>query len=159
MRKSNLILALALSLITLGCEEPVKDYSYLNLNRIKGWEADTQLTLNFEMKDTISPCELYFVGEIASMKGGNSEGYRVNLIFISPDSLRYSDTITLPVNVKRGGGISRVSRGITEIEWPYRKNIYNKKPGEWRVILTKGDKNADYSDIVGIGIYCKQKKL
>ncbi len=56
------------------------------------------------------------------------------------------------VNVIADENTSRTSHGIRVIEWPYRKNIYNRKPGKWRMILTKSDTTENYSNIIGIGV-------
>ena len=134
------------------------DYSYLNLNRMKGWKENTQLQLNFEMPDSTVACELYIVGEIATKRTIDKEkGYPLDIVLVSPDSIKYTDSIILPTNVTADENTSRTSHGRRVIEWPYRKNIYNRKPGKWRMILTKSDTTENYSNIIGIGVCCKQK--
>ena len=49
--------------------------------------------------------------------------------------------------------------GAFTIELPADKNIDNKLPGQWSILLTKGDPQEDYSNIIGLGIHCKQKEL
>lgn len=143
-----------------GCSQPVKDYSYINLNRLKGWSENTSLTLNFDMVDTTNACELYIIGEIATKRTIEKEkGYPINITFIAPCGTMYRDSVVLPTNVVSDREVSRISHGIRVIEWPYRKNIYNKEPGQWSMVLTKGDLNEDYSNIIGLGVYCKQEKL
>lgn len=148
-----------LLLIATGCNQPVNNYSYINLNRLEGWKGNTALTLNFDMADTVEACELYIAGEIAIHRSiGKRQGYPVNLTFIAPNGCRYTDSIFLPLLVKQTKGIASTSQGIMAIEWPYRKNIYNKLPGRWQVMVTKGDTCQDYSNIIGMGIHCKQRK-
>lgn len=159
--KPKCLAALAAILASAGCSQPVRDYSYTNLNRLSGWKGDTQITLNFDMTDTISPCELYIVGEIAIKRsiGKERNGYPVNITLIAPDSTRYTDSVILPLNVSALDGVSRTSHGVKEIEWPYRKNIYNKMPGRWSMVLTKSARDVDYSNIIGLGVHCRQNKI
>lgn len=160
MRFKVIIAAFALTLIAAGCRQPVNDYAYKNLNRIKGWTDGTPVVLDFEMTDTTGACELYLAGEIKRQRSATkSEGFPINLTFTAPDGSRYADSVTLPVNVVKGKGISSTSHGVMNVEWPYRKNIYNKIPGNWSVMITKGDPERDYSNIIGLGIHCRQRKL
>lgn len=141
-----------------GCSEPVKDYSYHNLNRLKGWAKNQPVTLEVQMPDSTKACQLYIVGEIKTKRTIDKEkGYPINILFTAPDSLMYRDSVNLPVNVVTDNTISRTSHGIRVIEWPYRKNIHNTKPGKWSITLTHGDTTENYSNIIGIGVYCKQK--
>ena len=159
MRHKTIIAWILLLAVAAGCKQPVNDYSYINLNRLKGWEGETALNLHFDMVDTTGACELYIAGEIVVQRTtGEEKGYPINLTFIAPDSTSWEDSVFLPLNVKRDSDITITSHGIKSIEWPYRKNIHNPIPGEWTVIITKGDSEADYSNIVGLGIYCKQQK-
>ncbi len=160
MRLSGCVIAIAAILTCAGCSEPVKEYSYLNLNRLKGWQQETPLSLTFDMVDTTNACELHIVGEIAIKRSiAQEKGYPVNITLIAPDGVHYRDSVTLPLNVSTDRETSRKYNGIKEIVWPYRKNIYNKKPGRWQIIFTKGCKDTDYSNIIGIGVHCKQKTL
>lgn len=159
MRLKTVISCVLLLIIAAGCSRPVNDYSYINLNRLRGWEGETALTLHFDMVDTTGACELYIAGEIVVKRAvGEEKGYPINLTFIAPDSTRYSDAVFLPLHVEHDKEITITSHGVKSIEWPYRKNIHNPIPGEWKVIITKGDSTGDYSNIVGLGIYCKQRK-
>ena len=155
--KGILALAMAVAMLT-GCTQPVKEYSFMNLNRLTGWKDNTPVTLSFDMPDSTKACELYIVGEIATKRTIDKEkGYQLDIVLVAPDSLLYRDSVTLPTNVVRDNNISTTSHGLRVIEWPYRKNIYNRKPGKWTMILTKGDTTENYSNIIGIGVYCKQK--
>lgn len=159
MRIKGIIALVALLVGAAGCKEPVKDYSYISLNPLKGWKGDSTLTLNVDIVDTTGSCELYIAGEMAIKRSmSDKNGYPINLTFIAPDNSVYTDTITLPVHVKQTEGVSTTLNGIKYIEWPYRKNIHNPKPGQWQIIIAKGDKETDYSNIIGLGIYCKQRK-
>ena len=157
----KIMAALLFALLCQACSQPVKEYSFATLNRIKGWQNDTGAVLSFDMTDTTNACELYIVGEIATGRTIQKEkGYPVNITFAAPDGTYYTDSVFLPLYTGKEGGItSHTSNGIMEIEWPYRKNIYNKIPGQWKIIFTKGDTLEDYSNIIGLGIYCKQKEL
>ena len=157
MRLKTIILGAMLLMIAAGCTRPVQESSYINLNRLKGWKKNTPLKFTFEMRDTVGESELYLIGEIATKRSvENRTGYPIILTFTTPDSTIYADTITLPLHVIQDGKIARTSHGIKEIEWPYRKNIYNKIPGMWEVTITKADTLDDYSNIIGLGIRCKQ---
>ncbi len=159
MRLKQIIFGLLLTMIAAGCTQPVYESSYINLNRLAGWKENTPLKLTFEMPDSTVETELYLIGEIATKRTtGEKTGYPVNLAFMAPDSTFYTDSIQLPLHVIQDGEISKISNGIMEIEWPYRKNIYNKIPGKWEVVITQGDPEEDYSNIIGLGIYCKQIK-
>ena len=159
MRLKTIILGLALLMIAAGCTRPAHESSYVNLNRLAGWKDNTPLKLTFEMADTLGECELYLIGEIATKRTvGKKMGYPINLAFIAPDSTLYTDSIILPLHVIQDGEIAKTSHGIKEVQWPYRKNIYNKIPGMWEVVITQADPTEDYSNIIGLGIYCKQIK-
>lgn len=158
MRLKGIIGTIALIFTVLGCKEPVKDYSYMNLNRLHGWKGDTGITLEFDITDTLVPYEIYIVGEIVAKRSLENRGsYPVNILLTAPDSTVYTDTIKLPLHIKENGSNTKRHHGIREIEWPYRKNIYNTKPGRWSVTFTKGDTLEDYSNIIGLGIHCKQQ--
>lgn len=158
--KHKCIAAIAAVLMAAGCTQPVRDYSYINLNRLRGWRDNTQITLNFDMTDTTNACQLFIVGEIAIKRSiGNRKGYPLHITLIAPDSTRYRDSITLPLNVLGDKGISRSSQGVKEIEWPYRKNIYNKMPGQWSMVFTKASEDVDYSNIIGLGVHCRENRL
>lgn len=157
MRHKGIILGALLLMIAAGCTRPVHSSSYINLNRLSGWEENTPLKLTFEMTDTIGESELYLMGEIATKRTiENKVGYPIVLSFLAPDSTCYTDTVTLPLHVIQDGKIARTSHGIREIEWPYRKNIYNKIPGIWEVTICKADTLDDYTNLIGLGIRCKQ---
>ncbi|MBO5700296.1 MAG: hypothetical protein J6U83_04865 [Bacteroidales bacterium] len=146
--------------VCLACSQPVKEYSFATLNRLKGWQEDTGAVLTFDMTDTINACELYIVGEITTKRTVEKEkGYPVHITLVAPNGTHYTDSLFLPLYTGEKDGVSRTSHGIREIEWTYRKNIYNKIPGQWSIILTKGDPQEDYSNIIGLGIHCKQKEL
>ena len=157
MKLKGIILGALLLMMVAGCTRPVYKSSYVSLNRLTGWADDTPLKLTFEMTDTLGESELYLVGEIATKRTVEEKvGYPIKLTFIAPDSTCYTDSITLPLHVIQDGKIARTSHGIKEIEWPYRKNIYNKIPGMWEVTISKADTLDDYSNIIGLGIRCKQ---
>ena len=161
MKPKRIIFILALLVaVATGCTRPVYDSSYVNLNRLKGWADGTPITLSFEMPDTLGESELYIIGEISTKRAIEEKtGYPINLLFLAPCGTMYTDSVQLPLHVIQDGKIARTSNGIKEVEWPYRKNIYNKIPGRWEVIVTPADTSADYSDIIGLGIRCKQIKL
>ena len=126
MRHNTIIAWILLLAVAAGCKQPVNDYSYINLNRLKGWEGETALNLHFDMVDTTGACELYIAGEIVVQRTtGEEKGYPINLTFIAPDSTSWEDSVFLPLNVKRDSDITITSHGIKSIEWPYRKNIHN----------------------------------
>lgn len=161
MKPKRIIPVLALlAAIAAGCTRPVYDSSYVNLNRLKGWTDGIPITLSFEMPDTLGESELYIIGEISTKRTIEQKaGYPIKLLFLAPCGTMYTDSIQLPLNVIQDGKTARTSNGIKEIVWPYRKNIYNKIPGKWEVTVTPADTAADYSDIIGLGIRCKQIKL
>ena len=161
MKPKRIITVLALlAAIATGCTRPVYDSSYVNLNRLKGWADGAPITLSFEMPDTLGESELYIIGEISTKRAiGQKTGYPIHLLFLAPCGTMYTDSVQLPIHVIQDGEIARTSNGIKEIVWPYRKNIYNKIPGKWEVTITPADTSADYSDILGLGIRCKQIKL
>ena len=156
----KVLAAMVLAHISLACSQPVKEYSFATLNRLKGWQNDTGAVLTFDMTDTINACELYIAGEITTKRTIEKEkGYPVHITLVAPNGTRYTDSLFLPLYTGEKDGVSHTSHGIREIEWPYRKNIYNKIPGQWKIIFTKGDTLEDYSNIIGLGIHCKQKEL
>lgn len=160
MKLNFRFILLATMLLYGGCTQPVKEYSYRNLNRLKGWHDNTPLRFNLDMVDTAHACELYIVGEIAIKRSIVQEkGYPLKITLIAPDGIHYSDSVILPLNVSSDREVSRKSNGVKEIVWPYRKNIHNKKPGQWEIILSKGDAGTDYSNIIGLGVHCKQQTL
>lgn len=156
----KILAAMVLAHICLACSQPVKEYSFATLNRLKGWQNDTGAVIYFDMTDTLNACELYIVGEITTKRTVEKEkGYPVHITLVAPNGTHYKDSLFLPLYTGEKDGVSRTSHGIREIEWPYRKNIYNKIPGQWSIILTKGAPQEDYSNIIGLGIHCKQKEL
>lgn len=161
MRLSRLLLAAMLLAFAAGCSrKPVLDYSYVTLDRIKGWYGNTPVELEFDMVDTVGASELYIAGEIATKRTlDKKRGYHINIMLEAPDGNFYTDTLLLPLHVKEDGVTSSTSHGIKEVVWPYRKNIYNKIPGRWKMTITKGDTAADYTNIIGLGVHCKQDRI
>ena len=161
MRLSRLLHAVLLLAVAAGCSrKPVLDYSYVTLDRIKGWSGNTPVELQFDMVDTIGASELYIAGEIATKRTlDKKRGYHINIRLEAPDGNCYTDTLLLPLHVKEDGVTSSTSHGIKEVVWPYRKNIYNKIPGRWKMVITKGDTTADYTNIIGLGVHCKQERI
>ena len=161
MKPKRIIFILAmLAALATGCTRPVHDSSYVNLNRLKGWSDGTPIKLSFEMPDSLGESELYIIGEISTKRTIEEKtGYPIKLLFVAPCGTMYTDSVKLPLHVIQDGHIARTSNGIKEIEWPYRKNIYNKIPGKWEVTVTPADTAADYSDILGLGIRCKLIRL
>ena len=140
--------------------KPVLDYSYVNLNRISGWSKNEPVLLEFDMADTIGVSELYITGEIVIKRTPDKmRGYPINIKLTAPDGRSYADTVLLPLHVVNNNKVSRISHGIKEIVWPYRKNIYNKIPGRWNMEITQGDTTVDYTNIRGLGVHCKQNKI
>lgn len=158
--KASLLAALLLTLAAGCSRRPVLDYSYVTMDRIKGWNDNTPVELEFDMVDTIGASELYIAGEIATKRTlDKKRGYPINITLVAPNGTGYTDTLLLPLHVKEGGKVSSTSHGIKEVVWPYRKNIYNKIPGRWKMVITKGDTTADYTDILGLGVHCKQDRI
>ena len=161
MRLKGPLLAVLLLAFAAGCSrKPVMDYSYVSLDRIKGWTGNTPVELEFDMVDTIGASELYIAGEIATKRTlDKKRGYSINITLVAPNGTGYTDTLLLPLHVKEDGAVSSTSHGIKEVVWPYRKNIYNKIPGRWKMIITKGDTTVDYTNIIGLGVHCKQNRI
>lgn len=158
MKHKGILAPLMAFAILASCSQPVMEYSFKNLNRLTGWKENTPITLSFDMPDSTKACELYIVGEIATKRTIDKEkGYHLDILLVAPDSLLYRDSIILPVHVVKNSNISTTTHGLRVIEWPYRKNIYNRKPGRWSMTITHGDTTENYSNIIGIGVYCKQK--
>lgn len=161
MRPDNLFcLFAAAALLICSCtSRPVVDYAYVNLDRIHGWSGDEDVTLQFEMADTTGACALYITGEVATGRSmAEKRGLPICITLTAPDGTQYRDSVTLPLRVLEDGRSGKTSHGVREIVWPYRKNIYNKVPGQWTMTLSKGDGNEDYSNILGLGVHCKQNK-
>ena len=161
MKLKESLLAVLLLIFAAGCSHrPVLDYSYVVLDRIKGWEDNTPVELEFDMIDTVGASELYIAGEIATKRTlDKKRGYPINIIFEAPNGTVYTDTLLLPLHVKEDRMVSSTSHGIKEVVWPYRKNIYNKIPGRWKMVITKGDTTEDYTNIIGLGVHCKQDRI
>jgi len=105
----------------------------------------------------VNACQLYIIGEVATQRSSaGKRGLPIQILLTSPNGVQYTDTLTLPLRVIEDGKTAKTSHGIREIVWPYRKNIYNKTPGQWSITFYKGDKGADYSNILGLGVHCKQ---
>ncbi|MBQ7773742.1 MAG: hypothetical protein IJ383_06725 [Bacteroidales bacterium] len=154
------VLAVAALLLAYSCtSRPAVDYAYANLDRIHGWSGDEDVTLLLDMTDTTGACELYITGEVATGRStAEKKGLPLLILLTSPYGTQYRDSVTLPLRVLEDGRSGKTSHGVREIVWPYRKDIYNKIPGRWAITLSKGDKNEDYSNILGLGIHCKQNK-
>lgn len=160
MELKNPAIALAAALLICSCtSRPVVDYAYVNLDRFHGWSGEEDVTLLFDMTDTTGACELYITGEVATGRStAEKKGLPLRILLTSPCGIQYRDSVTLPLRVLEDGRSGKTSHGVREIVWPYRKNIYNKIPGQWTITLSKGDENEDYSNILGLGIHCKQNK-
>ena len=112
MRHKTIIAWILLLTVAAGCKKPVNDYSYINLNRLKGWEGETALNLHFDMVDTTGACELYIAGEIVVQRTtGEEKGYPINLTFIAPDNTSWEDSVFLPLNVKRDSDMNGREEG------------------------------------------------
>lgn len=160
--KNPVVILLAAAIMTMAAScttKPVHDYAYANLNRFYGWKGNTVVTLNFDMTDTTGACELYIIGEVATQRSSSrKQALPINIILTAPGGKQYTDSVSLPLHVIEDGKRGKTSHGVREIVWPYRKNIYNRIPGRWSITFSKGDSTEDYSNILGLGIHCKQKK-
>ncbi len=151
------IIFLFSAILLYGCGRPVKDYGYISMNPVRGWEKGRDLTFSLEMEDTVNIYSIYFTSRIKNNRSINDiNGFPVNVIFRSPDGQYYSDTISLPLNIIQKRKLYRMTNGIMEIEWPYLKNIRNDRSGTWHITIRQTTKTDIYKNIIGFGVCSKE---
>ena len=68
-----------------SCREPVKNYDFVYLDPLQGWEKDFPVRLQVDMKDTLNECELYFSLRLRENSRLNDiSRYPLTLVFTSP---------------------------------------------------------------------------
>ncbi|MEG1692585.1 MAG: hypothetical protein RR312_04250 [Bacteroidales bacterium] len=162
LRIFNAITGLIIIVILFcGCakNKPNRDYTYISLNPIKGWENGILLNFNLELSDTANIYAIYFTTQIKDNQDINSiSGFPVDVCIMSPKGDKYYNSVILPLNVMQKKKIYHLSNGVIEIEWPYLKNIKNKESGIWKLTLKQTQSANIYKNIIGFGASCKVDK-
>lgn len=142
-----------------SCREPVRNYDFVYLDPLQGWEKDFPVRLQVDMKDTLNECELYFSLRLRENSRLNDiSRYPLTLVFTSPGGIVYRDTFSLPSYTEPPAGNYQSRHGVREIERLYRGGIRNREGGIWQIDLLQRDPALYYGNISGVGVYCKQGK-
>lgn len=141
-----------------GClTQPQKEYTYITLSPLSGWEKEKKLSFKLDLTDTAAVYEIYFTAQIKNNQNINEcNGFPVEICFTSPKGVNYHNSVSLPINVIQKQELYKLSHGIIEIEWPYIKNIKNKEGGIWHLSLQQTAPQNIYKNIIGFGVRCKK---
>lgn len=149
-----LVLAALVALLINGCAYPKEEFAYQSFNVKSGWSANDTVKFELDMCDTPPPLKLDIIGHITTDTYLNKiKGYPINIFFYTPDNQVFTDSLTLPVNIKERDNIIKRGHHSMEILWSYRRNILNDKPGKWHIEFTQAAKDSiNYKNIIGLGI-------
>ena len=103
---------------------------------IDGWSDE--ITLSHINKDTTSRYALNLALHVNRLFNANE--LDVEITTMTPDSLRYTEHVTLPINTPW----STETESTTDIVIPYRQDVHLRCLGEYKIML------APQHDIVGV---------
>lgn len=136
---------------------PLKQYSFQDFGAVNGWLDSTDAVLSVDMDNSMCNGEMYLCLQFIDNEHIQQiDSIPLIIIFHSPDSKKFYDTVNFPLKVSRQDG-TVVTRGrLKEIQWLYRKNIEVGAPGRWKIVLRHYSKNNSlYKDIIGAGVFFK----
>ena len=140
---------------------PLQLTDFKELEISKGLEKGVELAL--DMEDTANVVMLEICMQINNRQAINgNQSIPVIIETLSPDTIRYRESIELPLNISNNTSNYNLTGGIRNYLWPYRKNIRNHTPGRWKfTIIPNGvtGKGTIYKEIIGVGISCKKEEL
>ncbi len=148
------ILTLIFFLIVVACNEPIKKHSFQHFTPLYGWQNGEEAVFELDIRDSITPHTLYICAQIDNNYSFNKEKIiPIKVLFISPDSLLYNDTLDLPLNVIEDKKYQRQHGRILQLEWPYLKGAKVNRTGVWKIKISHRDKeNSVYKNILGLGV-------
>lgn len=157
-KKNLFIFATILTILLYGCKnKPEKNFSVFSFNPNIGWNNNDTIKLEIDLSDTLSSIDLYFMGEIKyNDELKNTPHYPLKIFLTAPTGEVFVDTLRLPTNIIDNTDIKRVSNGIMDVEWPYRRNVYNKLSGRWKIDVVKNCYKTDYANLISFGITYKK---
>lgn len=153
---------LILSLAVSCSVRPLQLTDFRELDIHKGWERSVELALDMEDTSEIQMLEICM--QVRNSQAiNNVKSIPVIIGIVSPQGIRYTDSIALPTNVRRENSYLTVTNGIRNYKWPYRRGIENKLPGRWSFTITplpgRDSGILIYKEIIGVGISCKKDNL
>lgn len=151
-----------LAAVAVSCTtRPLQLTDFKELGISKGLQDGVELSL--DMEDTANIVMLQICMQINNSQVINdNQTIHVAIETISPDSIRYKESIELPLNVHNNGANYALAGGIRNYQWPYRRNIRNHTPGRWTFTIIPQGKTGEgtiYNEIIGVGISCRKEEL
>lgn len=113
---------------------------------VNDWHKTTTLTYE---NSAIERCDMNITLHVNRHFSAKEVALQVTML--TPDSLRYTEQVTLPVELAKP---MHPSRAATDIELPYRRDIHLKHKGEytWQITPTEA---IDGVEAAGINFYIK----
>lgn len=154
-------LLILVTAVTSCATRPLQLSDFKELDISKGLEKGVELSL--DMEDTTNIVMLQICMQINNRQTINgNQSIPVIIEALSPDSVRYKESIELPLNINNNMANYALTGGIRNYQWPYRKNIRNHTPGCWVFTISPQGASGEgtiYKEIIGVGISCKKEEL
>ena len=132
----RLVLMAVLAVVLLGSCRTTDSVVAMGDVSINGWSEPVSVTYN--NGDTSSPLDLDVTLHIN--RRFEVQSIAVEITTLTPDSLRYSESVTLPVRVRWPSNRAKT----TDIALPYRRDVHFAHKGEYHISL------RPLQDIVGV---------
>lgn len=121
----------------------------------EGWNR--KVSFNLDLPDSTARFGMDICAQIYGREAviGNMS-LPVAMTFMAPDSTLYCDTLRLPLNVRRDDKHHYNRNGhLITVNWPYREEIVNRKPGRWIVSMEYNGSGSDRlpaENVLAIGV-------
>ena len=135
-----------IGIVILFCSCSKKpDAVVMNDVNISDWSKTTTLVYN---NTTIGEVDMSIVLHVNRVF--SAEEIALQITMFTPDSLRYTEQVTLPIELKP----ERPTQAATDIEIPYRRNVEFRRKGEyiWQITPTTALNGVEAA---GLSFYIK----
>ena len=131
----RLTISIIIAVVFCGCSLTQPRVAMGDVSR-SGWSE--QIDVVYNNRDTSSLCDM----NVALRLGVDfaSKQLPLHIVIVTPDSLRYEESVVLPVDVE----LDENRLGSVEVTVPYRKNVHLDRVGRYGLSITPE------CDIVGI---------
>ena len=131
-----MVLMAVLAVVLLGSCRTTEEVVAMGDVSIDGWSEPVSVTYN--NGDTTSPLDLDVTLHVN--RRFTAPSIALEITTFTPDSLRYSESVTLPVRVRWTSNRAKT----TDIALPYRRDVHFAHKGEYHISL------RPLQDIVGV---------
>ena len=123
----RLTISIIIAVVFCGCSLTQPRVAMDDVSR-SGWSE--QIDVVYNNQDTTSLCDMNVALRLGH--GFSSEQLPLHIVIVTPDSLRYEESVTLPIDVELGED----NLGSVEAIVPYRKNVHLDRMGLYGFSIT-----------------------